>query len=44
MNSIMKPINWHNLCNKIYFVLLGAIILGGRPKSVSEEDVSARFF
>jgi hypothetical protein len=39
-----KTYIWHIFCNDFYFALITAIILGGRPKSVSEEDVSARFF
>jgi len=39
-----KVLFWHIICILFYFVSSEAAILGGRPKRVSEEDVSARFF
>ena len=35
---------WHVLCGLNKLWAFWAAILGGRPKSVSEEDMSARFF
>ena len=41
---VIKYFYWHIVCTFLYFIFSEAAILGGRPKRVSEEDVSARFF
>ena len=42
--SVLNPSFWHIFCGLIKFVLSEVAILGGRPKNITEEDMSARFF
>jgi len=43
VQAVVKVILWHIFCSFNLFKLYEAAILGGRPKNVSEEDLSARF-